>query len=288
MTGTIIKGIAGFYYVKTDHGLYECRARGIFKNEGITPMVGDLVEIDVIGDMTGYINNIYPRKNQFIRPPISNVEQFVIVVSAQKPKLNFLILDRFLVMAEMNQTDAVIVINKQDVSKSEDIDRIMKIYDSMYPCIVLSAKKNKGIEKLMPYLRDRSSALAGTSGVGKTTLLNRLQDDFNEETGDISKKTGRGKNTTRHVEIFELEQGGKVFDTPGFTSFDILECDESMLEKCYPEMYNIEGNCRYDDCRHVNEPECMIRRAVEKEIISESRYKSYLTQIKEIRERRIY
>ena len=121
------------------------------------------------------------------------------------------ILDRFLVMAEMNQTDAVIVINKQDVSKSEDIDRIMKIYDSMYPCIVLSAKENKGIEKLMPYLRYRSSALAGTSGVGKTTLLNRLQDDFNEETGDISKKTGRGKNTTRHVEIFELKQGGKVY-----------------------------------------------------------------------------
>ncbi len=288
MRGLIVKGIAGFYYVKTENGIYECKARGLFKNEGITPMIGDIVEVDEISDMKGYLTEIHDRKNQFIRPPISNVEQFVIVVSAQKPGVNYLILDKFLTMAECSRTDILLVINKVDVAKDNELKAILDIYKDIYPCVVISAATSQGIDVLRPYLRGKVSALAGVSGVGKTTLLNRLQDNFNQETGDISKKTGRGKHTTRHVEIFDLQDGGSIFDTPGFTSFDILDCDDQELAYCYPEFEPFLGRCKYDNCRHMNEPECAVRDALNDGKISESRYNSYKTQLKEIMERRSY
>lgn len=288
MKGLITKGIAGFYYVKTEEGTYECKARGLFKNEGVVPMVGDIVEMEKTGSMEGYINNILPRKNEFIRPPIANVDQFIVVVSAEKPKLNYLILDRFLVMAELSHTDIVIAINKKDSAKKKAIEEILDVYRDLYPCVVLSAVDNEGIGDLSAYLANKISALAGISGVGKTTILNQLQEDFNQETGSISHKTGRGKHTTRHVEIFPLKSGGAVFDTPGFTSFEILDCKEDELAYCYPEMEKLIGTCKYDNCRHINEPMCSIIEANKDGKIKDSRYASYKAFMNEIRERRNY
>lgn len=288
MKGIIIKGIAGFYYVKTDAKVYQCKARGIFKKDGITPYVGDEVLIEKLDEDEAVINEILPRKNSFIRPPIANVDCFVIVAAAAKPEPNPDIIDKFLVMAEKNRTDVVICINKIDLVTDETRKKIEEIYSDIYPLVSVCGKTGQGIEKLSDMLKDRKSALAGPSGAGKSTLLNRLQSRYTVETGDISEKTKRGKHTTRHVELFETDFGALIFDTPGFTSFDVLEAELDELHFFYPEMASLIGGCKYDDCRHIKEPDCCIREAVQEGKIHVSRYQSYVSQYKEIQERKKY
>lgn len=288
MKGIIIKGIAGFYYVKTEGQIYQCKARGIFKKDGITPYVGDEVVIEKTDEGEAVVNEILPRKNSFIRPPIANVDCFVIVVAAARPDPNPDIIDKFLVMAEKSRTDIILCVNKIDLVTDEKRREIEDIYQDIYPLVSVCGKTGQGIYQLAELLKDRKSALAGPSGAGKSTLLNRLQSKYTVETGDISEKTKRGKHTTRHVEIFETDFGALLFDTPGFTSFDVLEAEEDELHYLYPEMSPLIGGCRYDNCRHLAEPDCRIREAVEKGMIHKSRYQSYVNQLKEIREKRKY
>lgn len=286
MKGIIIKGIAGFYYVKAGGKTYQCKARGIFKKEGIVPYAGDEVNIEKTDEDEAVINEILPRKNSFIRPPIANVDCFVIVAATAKPDPNTGIIDKFLVMAEQNHTDIIICVNKIDLVTEEKRKELEKIYQEIYPLVSVCGKTGEGVDALAALMKGRKCALAGPSGAGKSTLLNRLQSRYTVETGDISAKTKRGKHTTRHAELFETEFGALIFDTPGFTSFNILDAEEDELQYLYPEIAALVGSCKYDDCRHVREPGCRVREAVGQGKIHGSRYRSYVNQYKEILERK--
>lgn len=290
MKGLIRKGIGGFYYVQTEAGLIEAKGRGIFKKDGITLAVGDFVDIDIIdeAEKKGVINEILPRKNQFIRPPIVNVDVFLIVFAATRPKANFALVDKFLVMAEMHNVEAVICINKCDGASEAELAEMKAVYEPVYPVLCVSGKTGQGLAELESRIAGKTAALAGPSGVGKSTILNAMIPHANMETGEISEKTKRGKHTTRHAELFSVDGGGMVFDTPGFTSFEILEAGEDDLRLYYPEIERYEGQCRYDNCRHMTEPDCAVREAVRKGEIHRSRYASYQANLEEIRSRKKY
>ncbi len=285
MKGIIVKGIAGFYYVSCGDETIECKARGIFKNRGITPAVGDEADISLTEPGRGVIEEILPRKNVFIRPPIANIDTFIVVMAASHPKPNFPVIDRFLVMADAKDADIVICVNKTDIARPDDIETIREIYDGLYPVVMASAETGDGIETLKSMLSGRKAAFAGPSGVGKSSLLNAMLPQANAEMGEISHKTKRGRHTTRHVEIFNAGDF-MIYDTPGFTSFDITEADEDTLYLHYPEMAVYKGRCRYDDCRHLKEPGCMVKKALEEGRIHPMRYESYKTQIEELRSKK--
>lgn len=288
MKGLIIKGIGGFYYVKTAEGVYQAKGRGIFKKDGITLAVGDNVDLEILPDGDGVINTIEERKNHFIRPPIANVDCFIVVFAAAKPKPNFTVIDKFLIMAEQNGIDPILCINKCDLVSEEDLKEIQSIYASVYPVITASGKTGMGIDQLLRRIEGRKAAFAGPSGVGKSTITNLIIPEANMETGTVSQKTDRGRHTTRHVEIFEVLGGGFVFDTPGFTSFDILEAEEDDLADYYPEIAAYKGQCRFDDCRHKSEPGCKVLEAVNEGRIHKVRYESYLMNLEEIKKRKKY
>lgn len=290
MKGTIVKGIAGFYYVKHENEVYQCKARGVFKNDGIKPMVGDFATFEEGegAEDDGWITEIHERKNEFIRPPIANVDCFVIVMAAAQPKPNLAVMDKFLVMAEKSNTDIVLCVNKTDLAKKKTIEQLKDIYGRVYPMVFISAGTGEGLEELRSLLKGKHVALAGPSGVGKSTILNCLIPGADAETGTISHKSKRGRHTTRHSELFDLGDGTMLFDTPGFTSFDILEADEDELQHLYPEIAPYAGKCRYDNCRHIKEPECAVREAVESGEISQERYDSYKTQLEEIQKKDRY
>ena len=280
MIGLIVKGIGGFYYVKDDEGnVTQCRARGSFKNEGITPCVGDKVDFEILDDGDGIVEKIYPRKNHFIRPPVSNIDLMAIVTTASTPKPVPYIIDKFLVMAERSGAEIIICVNKADKAKKKVLKELEDIYGDIYPLHVISAVDGQGSEELKETLKGKKCAFAGPSGVGKSTLINALNPGMDLETGEISKKTNRGKHTTRHVEIFSLPFGGMIYDTPGFTSFDVFENEVTQLQHNFPEMREYLGKCKYDDCIHVKEPECSVLDALEMGKISTSRYDSYLRMI---------
>ena len=288
MEGLIVKGIGGFYYVDTGSEIIEAKGRGIFKKDGITLAVGYRVELEIIdeAEKKGVINSIYPRKNQFIRPPIVNVDTFVVVFAASKPKPNLVLVDKFLVMAEMHGVEAIICINKRDLVSPEILGEYKAIYENIYPVIAVSARTGEGMDELKNALSAKTAALAGPSGVGKSTIINALVPHANMETGSISEKTKRGKHTTRHAEIFKAEGGGRIFDTPGFTSFEIMEADEESLMHYYPDIERYSDGCFYDNCRHLKEPQCAVREAVNKGKIHRLRYESYAANMEEIKNRK--
>ncbi|QIB69953.1 ribosome small subunit-dependent GTPase A [Aminipila butyrica] len=285
MEGTVVKGIAGFYYVKAGEQVYQCKARGLFKKDGIKVTVGDEVKIQLHEGSDALITEIKPRKNAFIRPPIVNVDCFAVVFAITQPQPNFAIIDRFLVMAEKSNLEIILCANKADLAEEAELQRVKDIYGGLYPLMLVSGKTGQGMDELKTWLKGKKCALAGPSGVGKSTILNALEPQVAAETGEISQKTKRGKHTTRHVEIFDTAFGAMLFDTPGFTSFEVLEADEEELAHLYPEMQDYLGQCRYDNCRHIKEPDCRIREAVTEGKINKSRYGSYVEQIKEIREK---
>ena len=289
MIGLIVKGIGGFYYVKDDEGnVTQCRARGSFKNEGITPCVGDKVDYEILDDGDGIVEKIYPRKNHFIRPPVSNIDLMAIVTTASTPKPVPYIIDKFLVMAERSGAEIIICVNKADKAKKKILSELKEVYGNIYPVHVISAATGEGLEELKDALKGKKCAFAGPSGVGKSTLINALNPGMELETGEISKKTNRGKHTTRHVEIFTLPFGAMIYDTPGFTSFDVFENEVTMLQHNFPEMREYLGKCKYDDCIHLKEPECSVLDALEEGKISKSRYDSYVRMIEEIRKKKNY
>ncbi len=291
MIGKLIKGIAGFYYVYSGGQIYECKARGKFRIKGQTPMVGDIVELSPDDASTasdpsmlaGTVDAILPRMNEYDRPPVANVEVCVIVAAAKDPEPLTYVIDRMAVAAETKNSDIVICINKEDIASAKDI---ADIYEGIYPVFCVSAKTGEGIEGLKAALSGRQAALAGPSGVGKSSLTNVLLGG-NAQVGEISRKTQRGKNTTRHSELF-VTGDIFLFDTPGFTSFDTPEMEETELMHCFPEFREYLGKCRFDNCMHMSEPECAVKEAVSEGKIKKSRYSSYKTMYKELKERKRY
>jgi len=274
--------------VKTAEQIYQCRARGIFRDMGVTPMIGDNVDIEVQDDGDAVVDRIYPRKNEFLRPPVSNIDMMVVVAAAARPKPNTAVIDKLLVAAEKSSVEIMVCINKIDIADPQIVGGLREIYERIYPLVLASGKTGEGIEDLKKHLKGKKSAFAGPSGAGKSTLLNRLQPSIEAETGSVSSKTKRGRHTTRHVEIFDMDFGGMVYDTPGFTSFDTSDAGLEELHFLFPEMRPFIGKCRYDNCRHLKEPDCAVTAAVEAGKISRSRYDSYTAQYKDIEEKNKY
>ena len=292
--GKIIKGIASFYYVKAGDTIYECSARGIFRNKNISPLIGDDVEISPEqnqslrgGYKTASIEVILPRKNSMIRPPVANVDMAVIVVSANHPKPNLNLLDQLLILVQEQGIDACICINKVDTDQDREYLRIKEVYESIgYRVLATSATENIGLDGLKEVLKDKTSFFAGNSGVGKSTLLNAIEPSLGLETGALSEKIQRGKHTTRHVELMPLYIGGYVLDTPGFGSVSIDHLEAEDLKFYYIEFEDYEGTCRFNGCSHIHEPGCPVKEAVEDGTIDTRRYESYISmynQLKDIR-----
>jgi len=285
--GAIIKGIGGFYYVDTDRGVFECRARGKFRLENITPLIGDYVTIEENeSSRQGYIIDIKPRKNQLIRPTVANVDQVIIVFAAKKPDINMLLLQKFLIYAEFKRLSVVVCINKVDLDEQAEYTGVADMLRAIpYRVIETSTKTGKGIEELKEVLSDKVSVFAGPSGAGKSSLLNAVQPGLQLKTGDLSKKIDRGTHTTRHAELIKLCMGGKVADTPGFTSLDINEIEAGELQYCFPE-FETYRNCRFPDCMHDREPGCGVKEALEQGLISKIRYTYYISLLNELKSNR--
>lgn len=287
MKGTILKGISGFYYVLCDGDLYECKARGIFKKRGITPLAGDEAEIELSSDGAATVTEIYSRLNSFDRPPAANVKTMVVVMSAVHPDIDFTLLDRFIINAEYNKAKPMICITKIDLADESLLCEIERCYKGLYPVFFVNGKTGDGTDALKNALAGTQAALAGPSGAGKSTLINILAEHAGSITGDISQKSMRGKNTTRHTELF-IADGFSVFDTPGFTSFDAEGIPKEDLQHFYPEFAEHLGKCRFDDCMHIKEPDCSVRSAVTDGRISQRRYQSYLDLYKVMSENEKY
>ncbi|WP_099158046.1 ribosome small subunit-dependent GTPase A [Virgibacillus ndiopensis] len=287
--GRIIKALSGFYYVQSEDKMYQCRGRGVFRNKNITPLVGDFVLFDESNPNEGYIQEIKPRTNELIRPPIANIDQAIIVNSVVTPEFSTLLLDRFLVLIEAKDIKPVIFITKMDTITDEQVTTIenyQKDYQSIgYPVELLSSKGSNELTGLEHYFTDKVSVFAGQSGVGKSSLLNALKPSLLLKTGDVSKSLGRGKHTTRHVELVEVN-GGLVADTPGFSSLEFGEIELEELADCFPEMRERKEGCKFRGCMHYKEPKCAIKQSVDHGEIPPFRYEHYVSFLEEIQTRK--
>lgn len=287
LKGRLIKGIGGFYYVDVGEDIYECRARGIFRKMGITPMVGDYVEMSVLdkNNKIGILENISERKTELVRPSVANVDQAVIVFAITQPQPNFILLDKFLILAEKQRLDLVICINKMDLLKDiKERDFIVESYqNSGYKILFTSYDDPTSIDKLREMLLGKVSVFAGPSGVGKSTLLNLIHPGLELKTGKVSSKTSRGKHTTRHVELIPIGKNSWVVDTPGFSSLNIDFIEENELSDLFPEFDSFLNKCMFSSCQHINEQECGVKDALKSGCISKQRYNSYLQFIEEIK-----
>ncbi|RQD77822.1 MAG: ribosome small subunit-dependent GTPase A [Candidatus Syntrophonatronum acetioxidans] len=286
LEGIIVKAISGFFYVKTDGHIYRCKARGRFKKENLTPLVGDWVIFYLINGKEGVIEEILPRQSQLVRPAIVNVQQAVFLFSVKDPPANLMLLDRLLVIAESNRLDCVICFNKIDLVKEEEVIPLTDIYKSIgYQVILTSALKGTGIDQVRNCLKDKMSVIAGPSGSGKSALLNRVEKGLGLKVGPISAKTRRGKQTTRHVELLTLSFGGLVADSPGFSQVDFLDFSKEELPYYFPEIAREGEKCKFKGCLHEQEPFCNVKEGVNRGEIALSRYQNYLNFLKEIKER---
>ncbi len=292
MQGKIVKGIAGFYYVHVvESGVYECKAKGIFRKEKVKPLVGDNVEIEVLDEeeKTGNIIRIFPRSSELIRPAVANIDQALVVFAVVSPMPHYNLLDRFLVMMERKGIPAVLCFNKTDIADQTQIDEIEAIYRQCgYPLLFVSALDGKNIDCVREVLKGKTTAIAGPSGVGKSSLINGLTPEANMETGSISRKIERGKHTTRHSELFPIDGDSYIMDTPGFSSLYVNDFDKEELRLYFPEFIRYEGTCRFHGCGHVHEPGCMVRDAVEEGRVHPVRYRNYTEMYEELKNRRKY
>ncbi|KXZ39606.1 ribosome biogenesis GTPase [Alkalithermobacter thermoalcaliphilus JW-YL-7 = DSM 7308] len=287
LKGRILKGIGGFYYIDTAKGLYECKARGIFRKKKLTPLVGDIVDIQVIDEENkkAVIENIYERTTELIRPPIANVSKAVIVFSVTDPKPNFSLLDRFIVLSEKEGLDIAICITKVDLDDNDEFSKIKDVYKDLYKVIPVSNKLGLGIDEVKKELKGHISVFAGPSGVGKSSLLNSIDSNLNLQVGQISEKVKRGKHTTRHAQLIKLEEECFVADTPGFSSLLLSEIDTDELKEYFIEFKDLAFECKfYKNCLHENEPGCRVKEALDEGRISNERYSSYIQLLNEIKD----
>ncbi|MDF2886027.1 MAG: ribosome small subunit-dependent GTPase [Lacrimispora sp.] len=292
MTGKILKGIAGFYYVHSKDGnLYECKAKGIFRNRNVKPLVGDDVEISVQDETErkGNIEVILPRKNALVRPAVANVDQALVVFSITHPEPNLNLLDRFLVMMESQDVPVIICFNKIDLTQEEEMGNLRRMYEAAgYAVYFTSIYENKGIGCVRDILAGKTTVLAGPSGVGKSSLTNLLYPEAEMETARISEKIQRGKHTTRHSELFGIGNQTYMMDTPGFSSMYLENMECGQLKEYFPEFQPYESDCRFLGCVHIGERVCGIKNAVTEGNISQSRYDNYRLLYEELKEKRRY
>lgn len=291
MKGKIIKGIAGFYYVYAQNHLYECKAKGIFRNQKVKPLVGDNVEISVLDSekMLGSIEGILPRTSELIRPAAANVDQALVVFAAASPQPNFNLLDRFLIMMEKQNVPTIICFNKMDLVADTHLKKYKKIYsESGYPVIAASTYEEHGMDTILAALEGKTTALAGPSGVGKSSIMNMLNPQANMDTGDISKKIERGKHTTRHSELIPIGENTYLMDTPGFSSIYFYDIEPEDLKLYYKEFEKFEPYCRFGGCNHIGEKECGIKQAVSNGQIPLLRYENYRLFFEELKEKKRY
>ncbi len=267
MKGRIVKGIGGFYYTDTGSDIFECKARGVFRKNGITPLVGDWCEIDIVDaeKKTGNITKILPRKSALIRPAAANADQAVMIFAVKKPVISTGLLDRFLINMEMQDLETVIVFSKTDYGEPEELEAELK-----------------------EVLKGKTSVLSGPSGVGKSSLINSLLGSSYAETGELSEKIGRGKNTTRHTELIRLEEDTYIMDTPGYSSIEVLCREEDEVADYFREFRPFLGTCRFTGCRHLSEPDCSVKEAVSEGTVSQGRYESYKQIISDIMGKKKY
>ena len=287
MQGKIIKGIAGFYYVQTKDGIYECKAKGSFRNRKLKPYVGDDVEITVLDEENkkGNMEEILERKNFLIRPAVANVDQTLVIFAAAKPDPNLNLLDRFLIMMEQKGVPVILVFNKTDVAESAKLEEYAGIYENCgYQVLRVSALQEEGISEIKEILKGKTSTVAGPSGVGKSSIINLLQSDIHMETGNISEKIERGKHTTRHSELISIAEDTYIFDTPGFSSLYVTDMEKEELKNYFPEFEQYEDECKFLGCVHVNEPVCGVKEALKCGKISKSRYENYKLLYEELKE----
>ena len=292
MHGKIIKGIAGFYYVfVVESGIYECKAKGAFRKEKIKPLVGDNVEIEVLSedDKTGNIIAIDSRKNELIRPAVANIDQALVVFAAVKPDPHFNLLDRFLVMMERKDIPVILCFNKKDIATEPKIKELESIYEKCgYPVIFTSALEKENIDEIRSLLKGKTTAIAGPSGVGKSSLINELQSFVTMETGSISTKIDRGKHTTRHSEFITIDDNSFIMDTPGFSSLYVNDFEKEDLKYYFREFEPYEGQCKFNGCDHIHEPGCAVKEALDSGNIHKIRYDNYVEMYKELKEKKRY
>lgn len=290
MKGKIIKGIAGFYYVHVSgRGIYECKAKGVFRNRNEKPLVGDMVELDILDEVNkqGNIMTILTRDNSLVRPLVANVNQALVVFAAADPEPNFHLLDYFLAQMEGNDIPVIICFNKIDLVDDSVLKTYRDIYSQCgYDMLTVCARTNEGLEELKECLKGRTTVLAGPSGVGKSSIMNLICPEANANTGEISKKLGRGKHTTRHSEIFCIGEDSYLVDTPGFSSLRLPDMEVTEVKWLFPEYAACEGMCRFQGCIHKDEPQCEVKTRVENGEYSKERYESYLLMLEEVKAQR--
>lgn len=292
MTGKIIKGIAGFYYVHDGiSAVYECKAKGIFRNKKIKPLVGDNVEFDILDEKerTGNIVDILERKKELIRPAVANIDQAMVVFAMADPEPNLNLLDRFLIMMEMQEVPVILCFNKSDLGCSTQSRELEETYKAAgYEVNFTDSRDPRSILELKTILRGKTTALAGPSGVGKSSLINQIQPEAGMETGAVSEKIRRGRHTTRHSELFFVEKDTYIMDTPGFSSIYVEDLKPEELAAYFPEYEKYTENCRFLGCVHIGERECGVKEAVKAGELSKSRYDNYRLIYDELKNKRRY
>ncbi len=292
--GKITKGIAGFYYVYVpEQGMFECKAKGIFRKDNVKPLVGDDVTIQILSkeEMIGNIVQILPRKSSLIRPAVANIDQAMIVFAIRKPDINLNLLDRFLIQMEQQDLNTIICFNKADLESQEgpSSQRLAEIYSAAgYQTLVISAEKDESITQVLECLKGKTTTVAGPSGVGKSTLINRLQPDTQMETGSISQKIERGKHTTRHSQLIPISADTYILDTPGFSSLSIFDLEKEDLEAYYPEFQKLTEGCKFTGCSHIHEPVCGVKEGLKDGRVSKERYENYMLLYKELAQKKKY
>lgn len=290
MQGKIVKGIGGFYYVHIENkGIYECKAKGIFRKDNKKPLVGDDVEMDILdeAEKKGNIAALLPRKSELIRPAVANVDQALVIFSITKPAPSLNLLDRFLIMMRQQNLPCIICFNKQDIAEEAERKLLEETYEKCgYHVLFVSALQEEGIEPLLDILKQKTTTVAGPSGVGKSSLINRLQSNTVMETGSISEKIDRGKHTTRHSELIAIGENTYIMDTPGFSSLGLFDMEKEELAEYYPEFAEFETECRFGGCAHISEPVCGVKEALKKGLISKLRYENYTLLYEELKNRK--
>lgn len=285
--GLLLQGIGGFYYVETADAVYECKARGSLRRDGIVPVAGDRVNISFSDESHGVLESVEPRNNLLVRPPVANLDCLAIVTSVADPRPNLLIIDKMLALSEDHGIEPVLVVTKTDLSAEEFPEETYRA--AGFTVFSVTTEHPETVLPLKAFLRGKITAFTGNSGVGKTSLLNVIEPSIARETGEISRKLGRGRHTTRSVVLIPLPDGGYIADTPGFSSLDterMLTIEKERLEDCFREFGEYLGHCRFTGCSHVHEPDCAVRSAVAEGKIASSRHNSYVTLYKEAASRK--